>query len=44
MKPHDETPVASTSNEVAFALEVNEGWFTRNAVSVGAKISGIRRE
>jgi len=44
MKPLDETPVASTSNEVAFALEVNEGWFKRNGVSAGAKISGIRRE
>ena len=44
MKPLDETPVASTSNEVAFALEVNEGWFKRNGVSAGAKISGVRRE
>jgi uncharacterized protein len=44
MKPLDETPVESTSNQVAFALEVNEGWFTRNRVSAGAKISGIRRE
>jgi uncharacterized membrane protein (UPF0127 family) len=44
MKPLDETPVASTSSEVAFALEVNEGWFARNGVSAGAKISGIRKE
>jgi uncharacterized membrane protein (UPF0127 family) len=44
MKPLDETPIESTSNEVAFALEVNEGWFKRNGVSTGAKISGIRRE
>ena len=44
MKPFDETSVESTSNEVAFALEVNEGWFKRNGVSAGAKISGIRRE
>jgi len=44
MKPLDETPIESTSNEVAFALEVNEGWFKRNGVSAGAKISGIRRE
>ena len=44
MKPLDETPVESTSSEVAFALEVNEGWFTRNRVSAGAKISGIRKE
>ena len=44
MKPLDETPVASTSSEVAYALEVNEGWFTRNGVSAGAKISGILRK
>jgi len=44
MKPLDETPIESTSNEVAFALEVNEGWFKRNEVSPGAQISGIRRE
>ena len=44
MKPLDETPVASTSSEVAYALEVNEGWFTRNRVSAGAKISGILRK
>jgi uncharacterized membrane protein (UPF0127 family) len=44
LRPLDETPVASTSSEVAFALEVNEGWFMRNGVSMGAKISGIPRK
>ena len=32
------------SSEVAFALEVNDGWFTRNGVSTGATISGIPRK
>jgi len=43
LKPLDETPVASASGEVAFALEVNEGWFKRNGVSPGTTISGIPR-
>jgi uncharacterized protein len=43
LKPLDETPVASTSGEVTFALEVNEGWFMRNGVATGAKITGLPR-
>jgi uncharacterized protein len=43
LKPLEETPVASTSGEVAFALEVNEGWFRRNGIAAGSKISGIPR-
>ena len=43
LKPLDETPVASASSQVAFALEVNEGWFKRNGVSPGATIIGIPR-
>jgi uncharacterized protein len=43
LKPLDETPVASASGEVAYALEVNEGWFKRNGISPGATISGIPR-
>jgi uncharacterized protein len=44
LKPLDETPVASASGKVAFALEVNEGWFARHGVATGAKISGIPRK
>jgi len=44
LKPLDETPVASASGQVAFALEVNEGWFARHGVATGAKISGIPRK
>jgi uncharacterized membrane protein (UPF0127 family) len=43
LKPLDETPVESASSKVAFALEVNEGWFKRNGVSPGATIIGIPR-
>jgi uncharacterized membrane protein (UPF0127 family) len=44
LKPLDETPIPSASGEVAFALEVNDGWFTRNGASTGATISGIPRK
>jgi uncharacterized membrane protein (UPF0127 family) len=44
LKPFDETPVPSASGEVAFALEVNDGWFKRNGVSTGATIGGIPRK
>ena len=44
LKPLDETPVASASGEVAFALEVNEGWFMRNRVATGTIIRGIPRK
>jgi uncharacterized membrane protein (UPF0127 family) len=44
LKPLDETPVPSASSEVAFALEVNDGWFTRNGISTGATVSGIPRK
>jgi uncharacterized membrane protein (UPF0127 family) len=44
LKPLDETPVASASGKVAFALEVNEGWFARHGVATGVKISGIPRK
>ena len=44
LKPLDETPVASASGEVAFALEVNEGWFMRNGIATGTMIRGIPRK
>jgi len=29
---------------VAYALEVNQGWFARHGISTGAKIDGIPRK
>jgi uncharacterized membrane protein (UPF0127 family) len=44
MNPLDETVVPSSSNQVAYALEVNQGWFGRHGISPGAKIDGIPRK
>ena len=41
MKPFDETNVYSSSNQIAYALEMNEGWFLRNGIEPGAKVNGI---
>src|SRR5271166_631086 len=41
MKPFDETLIWSVSNAVAYALEVNEGWFDRHGIQMGTRIFGI---
>lgn len=38
MYPFDETPVASRSDAIQFALEMNQGWFIARDVKPGAKI------
>jgi uncharacterized protein len=38
LRPLDETPVPSRSEEILFVLEVNQGWFQRHQVSTGAVI------
>ncbi len=43
MRPFDETPVASQSDRVAYALEVNQGWFSAHRVSPGARVEGLKR-
>src|SRR5580692_12414182 len=35
MSPLDETVVPSSSDQVAYALEVNQGWFVRHGISSG---------
>jgi uncharacterized protein len=44
MKPLDETVVPSVSDQVAYALEVNQGWFDRHGIAPGAKIGGMPRK
>jgi uncharacterized membrane protein (UPF0127 family) len=44
MNPLDETVVPSRSDEVAYALEVNQGWFGRHGITPGAKLDGIPRK
>ena len=39
MEPLDETPIGSASREIRFVLEVNQGWFTRHKVGIGARMT-----
>ena len=41
MKPFDQTVIWSASNAVAYALEVNEGWFDYHGIQTGTKVYGI---
>jgi uncharacterized membrane protein (UPF0127 family) len=41
MKPQDMSPVLSKSDRVAFALEMNRGWFKLNGVKAGEKIMPV---
>jgi len=41
MKPRDETPVASRSRDVWYALEVNQGWFRRHGIIPGDIVRGL---
>ena len=38
MQPFDETTVASRSDQLQFALEMNQGWFSANGVRPDAKL------
>lgn len=38
MKPLDETPIEASSGNVQYVLEIKQGWFERNKVSVGAVV------
>lgn len=41
MKPHDETPIKSAFPGIAYALEMEEGWFDKNGILPGARLSGL---
>ncbi|HEY0791385.1 MAG TPA: DUF192 domain-containing protein [Chthoniobacterales bacterium] len=43
MRPYDESLVKSVSDRVAYALEVNEGWFSEHHINPGTKIQGLTR-
>jgi uncharacterized membrane protein (UPF0127 family) len=43
MQPFDETPILSRSERIAYALEVNRGWFERNHVPAGTKVEGLNK-
>jgi len=38
LHPFDETSVPSRSSEIQFALEMNQGWFSRNKIRPGAAL------
>jgi len=41
MQPFDETSIRSRSLAVAFALEVNQGWFRKQGIGPGDRVSGL---
>ncbi|HEX4200771.1 MAG TPA: DUF192 domain-containing protein [Chthoniobacterales bacterium] len=43
MQPFDERTIRSASNEICYALEVNQGWFQKHHIDSGIKITGIPR-
>ena len=42
LKPLDETPIPSKSDQVQFVLEMNQGWFERHGVKPGVAVSTER--
>ena len=42
MKPLDETPIPSRSDQVQYVLEMNQGWFARHGVRPGVAVSTDR--
>jgi uncharacterized protein len=38
LEKNDNVPVLSTNNNILYALEVNEGWFTRHNIAPGTHI------
>jgi uncharacterized protein len=42
MKPRDETPIPSKSDQVLYVLEMKQGWFDRHGVRPGVAISSER--
>ena len=41
MKPLDDSPVQSMFDDLMYALEVPQGWFQRNKILPGDRISGL---
>jgi hypothetical protein len=42
LHPFDETPVASRSRRLQFALEMNQGWFKASDVKPGARAAALK--
>lgn len=41
LHPRDETPVPSRFRNIAFALEMPQGWFTKNNIWPGERVLGL---
>jgi uncharacterized protein len=41
MQPHDETPAQSAFRDLLYALEVPQGWFQKNIILPGDRITGL---
>jgi uncharacterized protein len=41
LQPLDETPVPSAFANIAYALEMKQGWFEENGVLAGDRIEGL---
>jgi len=41
LKPFDETPVKSTFPSIAYALEMEQGWFDQNGILPGDRLRGL---
>lgn len=40
-KPHDDSPIPAATSNIAYALEMNQGWFAKKSISVGTNIFGL---
>ena len=40
-KPHDDNPIPAATSNIAYALEMNQGWFAKKSIFVGTNILGL---
>ncbi|CAN5405326.1 DUF192 domain-containing protein [soil metagenome] len=43
MKPLDESPIPSHFNNIAYALEMDQGWFSKNGILPSDRLVGLPR-
>ena len=43
MQPFDEHLTRSATNDICYAIEVNQGWFQKHHIDPGVKVTGIPR-
>jgi uncharacterized membrane protein (UPF0127 family) len=41
LEPHNQTPVPSRFPNIAYALEMPQGWFTKNNIWPGERLEGL---